>query len=372
MAGSLKSEIIVMKKSAGNREARSHAKTQRTPELNARSCFVLMPFEPRYQEVFDHAIKPAALSCSYACSRADELLHAGNIVNDIVSSIAQADIVIADLTGRNPNVFYELGIAHTLGVPCILLSQNLADVPFDLRSYRTVVYKQDSMGGGPALVSALKEAIRSTSRSKLSNPVWDALQAGPGIAKSLNLKGVFWRLPFGELSMHIAGHHGASLLKLLPSGITNVIKAEVENFLRAMIPSDALRVEWVAQRFLGEWNAETQTQSVDVDYLCKGWPSYLDSVTLQIELDEPLRSLTLVIRPDEDGDQQSLSASLRETVRVIWLERMAAQRDRIWRLAQTAFGQRLCSSTLEDSPELLIDRPKRVELAWRWNEPDRG
>jgi hypothetical protein len=172
--------------------------------------------------------------------------------------------------------------------------------------------------------------------------------------------------------MHIAGHHGASLLKLLPSGITNVIKAEVENFLRAMIPSDALRVEWVAQRFLGEWNAETQTQSVDVDYLCKGWPSYLDSVTLQIELDEPLRSLTLVIRPDEDGDQQSLSASLRETVRVIWLERMAAQRDRIWRLAQTAFGQRLCSSTLEDSPELLIDRPKRVELAWRWNEPDRG
>jgi hypothetical protein len=67
-------------------------------------------------------------------------------MDDITRSIEKAKIIVADLTGRNPNVFYEVGIAHTLNKTVLLLAQNIEDVPFDLRHRRVLLYEYSPRG----------------------------------------------------------------------------------------------------------------------------------------------------------------------------------------------------------------------------------
>jgi len=67
-------------------------------------------------------------------------------MEDIWSMILSAEVVVADITGRNANVFYELGIAHTLGKPVILITQTTEDIPFDLNRYRHVIYEDNADG----------------------------------------------------------------------------------------------------------------------------------------------------------------------------------------------------------------------------------
>lgn len=112
-------------------------------------CFVLMPFDPAMNEVFD-TVRDALEGepWKFECRRADDFFAGGHILSDILRGIQEAQIVIADLTGRNPNVFYELGIAHMVKQPneIILLTQNIASVPFDLQSFRCIQYAQTIQG----------------------------------------------------------------------------------------------------------------------------------------------------------------------------------------------------------------------------------
>ncbi|WP_271009039.1 nucleoside 2-deoxyribosyltransferase [Paucibacter sp. B51] len=103
-------------------------------------AFVLMPFAPDFDDIFSFVIRAPLESEGFTVERADEPNSARNIMHDVVQGILAADLVVADLTGANPNVFYELGIAHALGRSTVLLSQDLDDVPFDLRAYRVVTY----------------------------------------------------------------------------------------------------------------------------------------------------------------------------------------------------------------------------------------
>ena len=83
--------------------------------LHRKNCFVLMPFEPKYREVYDEVYKPVCSANDLDCWRVDEISRPGSITRDIVEGIIDAEVVIADLTSQNPNVFYELGIAHSVG-----------------------------------------------------------------------------------------------------------------------------------------------------------------------------------------------------------------------------------------------------------------
>ena len=74
--------------------------------------------------------------------RGDDLFTPTDILVDIWHSLNGADIVIADITGRNPNVLYELGIAHTLAKPVLIISRNAADIPIDLSTRRVILYGQ--------------------------------------------------------------------------------------------------------------------------------------------------------------------------------------------------------------------------------------
>ncbi len=106
-------------------------------------AFVLMPFDPAFEQIYRDLITPALEEVGYEVRRADSVLTQQNILRDIVESIVRADLIVAELTLLNPNVMYELGIAHALGKPTVMLAQRISDVPFDLRSYRIIPYSEN-------------------------------------------------------------------------------------------------------------------------------------------------------------------------------------------------------------------------------------
>ena len=126
-------------------------------------CFVIMPFAQRFDEVYEtirEALEGPELS--FNCTRADDLVGGGHIIEDILRGIAEAEIVIADLTDRNPNVFYELGIVQMVKnvEKVIMLSQDAESIPFDLQAFRTIVYKQ-TIQGAKELQTKLVEAVKA-------------------------------------------------------------------------------------------------------------------------------------------------------------------------------------------------------------------
>ncbi len=124
----------------------------------SNTCFVLMPFEDGMNAVYEHGIKPCVEELGIKCRRADELYSAQGILGDIWTSVQSAEIVIADLTNKNPNVMYELGLCHTLWKHVILICQNKDDVPFDLRNWRVIWY-DFTFAGAARLKEELQRAI---------------------------------------------------------------------------------------------------------------------------------------------------------------------------------------------------------------------
>ncbi len=108
-------------------------------------AFVLMPFTEIWSDIVWEKIKLKVNSLNFKCKRADDL-SGHNVLEDIWTGINEADIIIADITNKNPNVFYEIGIAHTLGKRVILITQDEGTLPFDFRIYRVIFYKCDEDG----------------------------------------------------------------------------------------------------------------------------------------------------------------------------------------------------------------------------------
>lgn len=102
--------------------------------------FVLMPFSDEFRDIYEFGIRPACKEAGAFCERVDEQIFKETILQRIYDQIAKADIVVADMTGRNPNVFYEVGYAHALKKDTILLTQKTEDIPFDLKHFRHIVY----------------------------------------------------------------------------------------------------------------------------------------------------------------------------------------------------------------------------------------
>lgn len=101
---------------------------------------VLMPFSDGFKDIYEVGIKAACRDAGAYCERVDEQLFEGSILERIYHQIRTADIIVADMTGRNPNVFYEVGYAHALNKRVILLTRSTEDIPFDLKHYPHIVY----------------------------------------------------------------------------------------------------------------------------------------------------------------------------------------------------------------------------------------
>lgn len=146
---------------------------QLSPQDNM--VFVLMPFVEDWSDyIWRNEIKPAVEridTLPLICKRADDLF-GHDVMLDIYESIATARIVIAEITNRNANVFYELGMAHALGKDVILLSQGTAHIPFDLNRFRHCIYSNDGPGYEKLrsyLPHAINEALNSSGGTVLDS-----------------------------------------------------------------------------------------------------------------------------------------------------------------------------------------------------------
>jgi hypothetical protein len=126
--------------------------------------FVLMPFSEEMRPIFVDHIKKIAGRMNLSCGRADDFFSTQAVINEVWSAISHSKVVIADCTGRNPNVFYEIGIAHAIGKPTIIITQNVEDVPFDLRHLRFIIYKYTPRG-----MENFEDTLKNTISSVMSS-----------------------------------------------------------------------------------------------------------------------------------------------------------------------------------------------------------
>jgi hypothetical protein len=113
---------------------------------SAADVFMVMPFLAELQPVYEDHVKPVVEVRDLSVNRGDDFFSSHGVVNEVWGAINASRLVIADCTGRNPNVFYEIGLAHTLGRPVILITQDEADVPFDIRHLRYIAYEYTPRG----------------------------------------------------------------------------------------------------------------------------------------------------------------------------------------------------------------------------------
>lgn len=128
----------------------------------ADSCLIISPFGEWFDEYNDLIYKPAIVKAGLRSVRADDLYKTGSIVNDIWELTKTAKILLADLSGKNPNVFYELGLAHAIAKPVVLITDNIDDIPFDLRTLRVIPYDKNSGDWGEDLRKSITTAIKET------------------------------------------------------------------------------------------------------------------------------------------------------------------------------------------------------------------
>jgi nucleoside 2-deoxyribosyltransferase len=103
-------------------------------------AFVLMPFDKAFDDTYKMGIKETAAQLDIDAERVDEQIFQEGMLERIYRQIEVADIIIADMSGQNPNVFYEVGYAHAQEKICILLTRDADDIPFDLKHHRHIVY----------------------------------------------------------------------------------------------------------------------------------------------------------------------------------------------------------------------------------------
>lgn len=138
-------------------------KLEKTVKVDAGdSCFVMMPFALPHGDYYTKIYKPAIEKAGLRPVRADaDIFGTGKIIDQIWSGINAARVLVAELTTRNPNVFYELGLAHALEKPVVLVSSNEADIPFDLKHIRVIYYDMTDPFWGSKLLDKVAENILS-------------------------------------------------------------------------------------------------------------------------------------------------------------------------------------------------------------------
>ena len=145
-----------------------------------KQCFVISPIgEPdsetrkRSDQVLQHVVRPAANSCGYKAVRADEIDKPGIITSQVIQHVVNADLVVADLTERNPNVFYELAIRHALKKPLVQIIRKGEAIPFDVAATRTIFVDHKDLDSVEAARNGIIEQIKALEKdsSDIETPI---------------------------------------------------------------------------------------------------------------------------------------------------------------------------------------------------------
>ena len=124
----------------------------------------MMPFGPWFDKYYQDIYVPAIKQAGFEPIRADELFSTGSVVEQIWEQIEKSKIMLADLSGKNPNVFYELGLAHAARKPVVFTSSHLDDVPFDLRHLRVIAYDIREPDWGAHLMQKVADYLRNAAK----------------------------------------------------------------------------------------------------------------------------------------------------------------------------------------------------------------
>jgi hypothetical protein len=128
------------------------------------TCFVMMPFGDWFDRYYAEIYVPSIKEAGFEPVRADELFSTGSVVEQIWEQIQKSKVLLADLTGKNANVFYELGLAHAAHKPVVFTAANVEDVPFDLRHLRVIIYDIREPDWAVRLKKSVTEYIRTAGK----------------------------------------------------------------------------------------------------------------------------------------------------------------------------------------------------------------
>ena len=130
-------------------------------------AFVVMKFEETYDNLYREVIRPVCEKSGFQVQRADDVFRPGIVLQDIINGLLDSDLVIAEVTPPNPNVFYELGYAHALEKPTVLLARRGGDLPFDISGYRVIFY-DDTIAGKPQVETTLDRHLANIKRGQVA------------------------------------------------------------------------------------------------------------------------------------------------------------------------------------------------------------
>lgn len=136
----------------------------------SETVLVAMPFREPFNKYYHAILKPAVEDAGLSSIRSDELARPNDIMRDLWQIICKTKMVLAELTGTNPNVMYEVGLSHGIGKPVILIAQSIDDVPFDLRALRVVLYDTTDPDWAPRLRADTAKVILTVLKEGLSGP----------------------------------------------------------------------------------------------------------------------------------------------------------------------------------------------------------
>ncbi len=138
-----------------------------------------MPYGAPHDRYYSNIFAPAVVEAGLDPVRADSMFRSVAIMGDIWRLTREAKVLLADLTGKNANVFYELGLAHAIGKPVVLVANSIDDVPFDLRALRVLIYDKDDETWGTSLQDNLVRALEETLNDLTSAVPLPFLEAKP-------------------------------------------------------------------------------------------------------------------------------------------------------------------------------------------------
>ena len=146
---------------APERAAAKKVTAKRPATKTKGECFVLMPFKSPFSEYYKLIFEPAVTKAGLKPKTADSIFRPSPIMDDVWGMIQKAEVLLAELTGKNANVFYELGLGHALGKPVVLVSETMDDVPFDLQQLRVITYDEDVPDWGTVLCGDITRALKA-------------------------------------------------------------------------------------------------------------------------------------------------------------------------------------------------------------------
>ncbi|MBF6165511.1 hypothetical protein IU486_12085 [Streptomyces gardneri] len=125
-------------------------------------AFVISPFGDPYDSYFGEIFGPALEKAGMVAKRGDSIFRAGNVIRQIWDLIEESSVILADVSEQNANVYYELGLAHALGKPCVLITRDTSSIPFDLRNQRHLEYRTQRPRWADVLEREIVQAVVET------------------------------------------------------------------------------------------------------------------------------------------------------------------------------------------------------------------